>query len=115
MLGRSHDRKAIPISDLQTNGEIWVYIMSYTVDIILSRSIEPALSSTHQIPPTYSSVRLARLFRAMAHRGETLDKDVSCIADLKALGSRRLPPMVRGLLSPWVYRALGANCNRLLQ
>ncbi|KAL4887808.1 FMN-dependent dehydrogenase [Aspergillus ambiguus] len=31
----------------------------------------------------------------MAHRGETLSKDVSCIADLKKLGSRRLPPMVR--------------------
>ncbi|KAL5356578.1 FMN-dependent dehydrogenase [Aspergillus floccosus] len=31
----------------------------------------------------------------MAHRGETLSKDVSCIADLKEFGSRRLPPMVR--------------------
>lgn len=36
----------------------------------------------------------------MAHRGETLDKNVSCIADLKALGSRRLPVMVRGEMTP---------------
>lgn len=33
----------------------------------------------------------------MAHRGETLHKDVSCIADLKELGSRQLPVMVRGV------------------
>jgi hypothetical protein len=32
----------------------------------------------------------------MAHRGETLHKDVCCIADLKRLGSSRLAPMVRG-------------------
>ncbi|KAJ5227158.1 uncharacterized protein N7469_007164 [Penicillium citrinum] len=31
----------------------------------------------------------------MAHRGETLHKDVCCIADLKELGSKRLSPMVR--------------------
>ncbi|PYH96499.1 FMN-dependent dehydrogenase [Aspergillus ellipticus CBS 707.79] len=31
----------------------------------------------------------------MAHRGETFHKDVSCIADLKALGSKKLPVMVR--------------------
>ncbi|PLB42156.1 alpha-hydroxy acid oxidase [Aspergillus candidus] len=31
----------------------------------------------------------------MAHRGESFHKDVSCIADLKALGSSRLPKMVR--------------------
>ncbi|KAL4987455.1 FMN-dependent dehydrogenase [Aspergillus falconensis] len=31
----------------------------------------------------------------MAHRGESFHKDVSCIADLKALGSSRLPAMVR--------------------
>ncbi|RJE21100.1 S-2-hydroxy-acid oxidase [Aspergillus sclerotialis] len=31
----------------------------------------------------------------MAHRGETLHKDVSCIADLKRMGSSRLPTMVR--------------------
>ncbi|KAJ5112350.1 hypothetical protein N7532_000395 [Penicillium argentinense] len=31
----------------------------------------------------------------MAHRGETLHKDVCCIADLKDLGSKCLPPMVR--------------------
>ncbi|KAJ5172509.1 hypothetical protein N7492_005102 [Penicillium capsulatum] len=31
----------------------------------------------------------------MSHRGETLHKDVCCIADLKDLGSRRLSPMVR--------------------
>ncbi|KAJ5474506.1 hypothetical protein N7475_004072 [Penicillium sp. IBT 31633x] len=31
----------------------------------------------------------------MAHRGETLHKDVCCIADLKELGSNRLAPMVR--------------------
>lgn len=32
----------------------------------------------------------------MAHRGETLSKDVCCIADLKKIGSSRLAPMVRG-------------------
>jgi (S)-2-hydroxy-acid oxidase len=32
----------------------------------------------------------------MAHRGETLHNEVSCIADLKALGSSKLPKMVRG-------------------
>jgi (S)-2-hydroxy-acid oxidase len=32
----------------------------------------------------------------MAHRGESFHQDVSCIADLKALGSSRLPGMVRG-------------------
>ncbi|PWY96175.1 FMN-dependent dehydrogenase family protein [Aspergillus sclerotioniger CBS 115572] len=31
----------------------------------------------------------------MAHRGETFEKNVSCIADLKALGSKKLPKMVR--------------------
>ncbi|KGO40213.1 Aldolase-type TIM barrel [Penicillium expansum] len=31
----------------------------------------------------------------MAHRGETLHKDVCCIADLKKMGSSRLAPMVR--------------------
>ncbi|KAF7596368.1 hypothetical protein BBP40_002112 [Aspergillus hancockii] len=31
----------------------------------------------------------------MAHRGETLHKDIACIADLKALGSEKLPQMVR--------------------
>ncbi|KAE8372034.1 FMN-dependent dehydrogenase [Aspergillus bertholletiae] len=31
----------------------------------------------------------------MAHRGETLHKDISCIADLKAQGSKKLPRMVR--------------------
>ncbi|PYH67432.1 alpha-hydroxy acid oxidase [Aspergillus vadensis CBS 113365] len=31
----------------------------------------------------------------MAHRGETFHKDVSCIADLKAIGSKKLPKMVR--------------------
>ncbi|KAH3105518.1 hypothetical protein KXX00_004113 [Aspergillus fumigatus] len=31
----------------------------------------------------------------MAHRGETLHNEVSCIADLKALGSSKLPKMVR--------------------
>ncbi|KAI9034770.1 alpha-hydroxy acid oxidase [Aspergillus affinis] len=31
----------------------------------------------------------------MAHRGETLHKNVSCIADLKALGSKKLPVMIR--------------------
>ncbi|KAJ5133514.1 hypothetical protein N7448_001459 [Penicillium atrosanguineum] len=31
----------------------------------------------------------------MSHRGETLHKDVCCIADLKELGSKRLSPMVR--------------------
>lgn len=40
----------------------------------------------------------------MAHRGETFHKDVSCIADLKALGSRRLPAMVRG---EYVYESRG--------
>ena len=34
----------------------------------------------------------------MSHRGETLHKDVCCIADLKELGSKRLAPMVRGRL-----------------
>ncbi|KAM0099315.1 hypothetical protein ACP6JE_006122 [Aspergillus fumigatus] len=34
----------------------------------------------------------------MAHRGETLHNEVSCIADLKALGSSKLPKMVRGEL-----------------
>jgi hypothetical protein len=36
----------------------------------------------------------------MSHRGETLHKDVCCIADLKELGSKRLSPMVRGEQSP---------------
>ncbi|BCR84616.1 alpha-hydroxy acid oxidase [Aspergillus chevalieri] len=31
----------------------------------------------------------------MAHRGETLHKHISCIADLKALGSKNLPVMVK--------------------
>ncbi|KAJ6108434.1 hypothetical protein N7523_009757 [Penicillium sp. IBT 18751x] len=31
----------------------------------------------------------------MSHRGESLHKDVCCIADLKELGSKRLSPMVR--------------------
>ncbi|KAJ6172037.1 hypothetical protein N7470_001104 [Penicillium chermesinum] len=31
----------------------------------------------------------------MSHRGETLHKDVCCIADLKEMGSKRLAPMVR--------------------
>ncbi|OGM42082.1 (S)-2-hydroxy-acid oxidase [Aspergillus bombycis] len=31
----------------------------------------------------------------MAHRGETLHKDISCIADLKVQGSKKLPRMVR--------------------
>lgn len=34
----------------------------------------------------------------MAHRGETLHKHVSSIADLKALGSKNLPVMVKGML-----------------
>ena len=35
----------------------------------------------------------------MAHRGETFEKNVSCIADLKTLGSKKLPKMVRGRFS----------------
>ncbi|GKZ85136.1 hypothetical protein AnigIFM56816_010902 [Aspergillus niger] len=31
----------------------------------------------------------------MAHRGETFHKDVNCIADLKAMGSKKLPKMVK--------------------
>lgn len=42
----------------------------------------------------------------MAHRGETLHKDVSCIGDLKRMGSSRLPTMVRGVLSPWINAEL---------
>ncbi|KAL4984225.1 hypothetical protein BDW68DRAFT_180837 [Aspergillus falconensis] len=34
-------------------------------------------------------------FNAMAHRGDTLGKDVCCIDDLKRLGSQRLTPLVR--------------------
>ena len=33
----------------------------------------------------------------MAHRGESLHEDVSCIADVRKLGSEKLSPMVRGM------------------
>lgn len=54
----------------------------------------------------------------MAHRGETLSKDVCCIADLKKIGSSRLAPMVRGEYHEQFTTAIhctSANVNRLLQ
>lgn len=54
----------------------------------------------------------------MAHRGETLSKDVCCVADLKKLGSSRLAPMVRGEYHEQFTTAIhctSADLNRLLQ
>lgn len=52
----------------------------------------------------------------MAHRGETLHKDVCCIADLKRLGSSRLAPMVRGKASLRIDNSSAcAELDRLLQ
>lgn len=41
----------------------------------------------------------------MAHPGETLHKNVSCIADLKALGSKNLPVMVKGMSIAVLFKA----------
>lgn len=53
----------------------------------------------------------------MAHRGETLHKDVCCIADLKKMGSSRLAPMVRGECQqfPTTIHCASADLDRLLQ
>lgn len=59
---------------------------------------------------------IGRTVAKMAHRGETLHKHVSCIADLKALGSKNLPVMVKGILikhASWKSRLL--TISRLLQ
>jgi molybdopterin synthase catalytic subunit len=62
----------------------------------LSKADRSRVLNLHCIPNIFPSTSLHSIIVAMAHRGETLHNEVSCIADLKALGSSKLPKMVRG-------------------
>lgn len=101
--GDNHDRKQPPQTSVQQregHSARLGPVLTYLGAILLGVRREHLYERYRYLPQPATFSLLPSIITstiAMAHRGESLHKDVCCIADLKKLGSSRLAPMVRGI------------------